>query len=69
MIMKRSYFTYLVAGLCQYETVAILSRGKLPTLTCLDRKLKHGLTPVLLGGLAVHLVFPGKLRKLSDQLV
>lgn len=43
----------LVAGLCGYEVVAIVS-GKLPTLTALDRKYWHLLSPVIIGGLMVH---------------
>ena len=42
-----------VALLCSYEVLAILSRGKVPTLTKLDRRCRV-VGPVILGGLAVH---------------
>jgi hypothetical protein len=45
---------WIVASLCGYETVAICSRGQLPTLTELDRRAHHAICPVILGGLAVH---------------
>lgn len=44
----------VVAGLCQYEVAAILSRGKIAPLTAVSRSHKW-LAPVLVAGLAVHL--------------
>lgn len=46
-------FRHVVAALCAYEVAAILS-GKIPTLTALDRRARHVLAPVLIGGLAAH---------------
>jgi hypothetical protein len=46
-------FRHIVAALCTYEVFAILS-GKVPTLTALDRRTRHALAPVLIGGLAAH---------------
>lgn len=42
-----------VAALCGYETVAIMSRGKLPTLTRLNHQYRV-IAPVILSGLAAH---------------
>lgn len=44
----------VVAGLCQYEVAAILSRGRLAPLTRVSRDHKW-VAPLLVGGLAVHL--------------
>jgi hypothetical protein len=44
---------HIVACLCAYEVAAILS-GRIPTLTALDRRSRHVLAPVLVGGLAAH---------------
>jgi hypothetical protein len=51
--VRDNAFRSVVIGLCQYEVTAILSRGRIPTLTKLSRK--HRWLPwVILGGLAVH---------------
>lgn len=46
-------FRWVVALLCGYEVVAIIS-GKVPTLTELDRKYKHAISPLMLTGMVVH---------------
>lgn len=50
------HFTSAVALVCGYETLAILSR-RLPTVSKLCAR-KPALIPAILGGLAVHLVYP-----------
>lgn len=47
-------FRYVVATACAYETAAITTR-KVPTISTLCYQ-KRWLTPVILGGLAIHLV-------------
>lgn len=49
---------YIVAGLCGYETAAIVSGSKIPTLTALNKQ-HPVLGPVLIGGLIAH--FYGRL--------
>jgi hypothetical protein len=52
-IRMPSAFRYIVAALCSYEVFAIIS-GKAPTLTELDKRTKHVLGALIIGGLAVH---------------
>ena len=52
--MSQRVFNAVVATLCGYEVAAICSGGRVPTLSSIDRKLKHTLSPVILGGLAAH---------------
>lgn len=51
--VRKHAFKSVVIALCQYEVTAILSGGKVPTLTKLGKE--HRWLPcVILGGLAVH---------------
>ena len=51
---------YPGAALCAYETFAIMTK-KVPTISniCVRQKI---LIPILLGGLAVHLLVPHKVE-------
>lgn len=51
---------YPVAAICAWETVAILTK-KVPTVTNVCTKQKI-LIPILLGGLALHLLVPHKVE-------
>jgi hypothetical protein len=54
------HLRYPVAVLCAYETFAIMTK-KVPTISniCVRQKI---LIPILLGGLAVHLLVPHKVE-------
>lgn len=51
--MTPRVFNVIVAALCGYEVVAICS-GRVPTLSMIDRRLKHTISPIILSGLAAH---------------
>ena len=55
-----STLRYPVALICAYETFAIMTK-KVPTISniCVKQKI---LIPILLGGLAVHLLVPHKVE-------
>lgn len=52
--VKKHAFRSVVIGLCQYEVTAILSGGRIPTLTTLS-KTHRWLPWVIVGGLSAHL--------------
>lgn len=54
---------YPTAALCAYETFAIMTK-KVPTISniCVKQKI---LIPLLLGGLALHLLIPHKVEGTS----
>lgn len=58
----------VVATVCGYEAVAIASNGKIPTITVLDKRAKHMIAPVILGGLAVHF-YVEETRRMLDELI
>lgn len=45
---------FVVGSCCAYEVAALASHGKLPTLSMLDKKCKHTVAPIILGGLTLH---------------
>jgi hypothetical protein len=57
------HLRYPVAALCAYETFAIMTK-KVPTISniCVKQKI---LIPILLGGLALHLLVPHKVEGTS----
>jgi hypothetical protein len=46
-------FPPVVAMVCGYETIAIASRGRVPTITALQKKYRI-LGPMVIGGLIAH---------------
>jgi hypothetical protein len=44
---------YTVGVLCEYEVVALLSNGRVPTLTALAKRYPF-VAPTILGGLVTH---------------
>lgn len=57
----------LVAAFCGYEVAAILSQGKIPTLTELNIRSKRVLGMVIVGGLAYHLFYDWPTERLLDD--
>ena len=43
----------MVAMVCGYETIAIASRGRIPTVTALQKRYRI-LGPMVIGGLIAH---------------
>jgi len=57
----RPKFRVAVAVFCGYEVAAIVSGGRVPTLTELDKKTFHVLSMVIIGALIVHFYLEDRL--------
>jgi hypothetical protein len=60
----RRAFPSCVAMVCGYETIAIASRGRIPTITALQKRYRI-LGPVVVGGLIAH--FYGEFLQWSEK--